>query len=281
MSERRVWRCHGCRKQFSVLTGTPLHGTKVPVRVWVFCIFEMCSSKNGVAAREIERKYGVCPRTAWFLMHRIREMMTGSGPFDTMRGTIVADETWIGGTPARMNAKTRRRHDGQMSEPQPITPGGRPNMHTAKTPVLSFINAKTGEVRSAVIPDVTGVTLRKAIAEQVDIGGSSLWTDEGVWYNQLGREFRSHSTVNHAADEYLNRRTGATTNAAENFFSQLKRSLDGTHHHVSKVHLSRYLAEFDYRYTHRKISDTSRMEMLVGATPMRRLTYKRVRATVR
>ncbi|MCA1705286.1 MAG: transposase, partial [Actinobacteria bacterium] len=65
-SERRVWRCCSCDKQFSAITGTVFHGTKVSIRTWILVIFEMCSSKNGVAAREIERKYGVASRTAWF-----------------------------------------------------------------------------------------------------------------------------------------------------------------------------------------------------------------------
>lgn len=72
-SPRRVWKCRKCRKQFSVLTGTIFHGTKIPVRTWVFVVFEMASSKNGVAAREIERKYGLTPKTAWHMCHRIRE----------------------------------------------------------------------------------------------------------------------------------------------------------------------------------------------------------------
>lgn len=75
MSERRVWKCAGCRKQFSVLTGTIFHGSKVPVRTWLFVVFEMCASKNGVSAREIERKYDLTPKTAWFMLHRIREAM--------------------------------------------------------------------------------------------------------------------------------------------------------------------------------------------------------------
>src|SRR5437899_11047804 len=91
-SQRRVWQCRTCRKQFSVLTGTVFHGTRVALRVWVLVIFEMIASKNGVAAREIERKYGVCPRTAWFMMMRIREAMASDGLLQTMRGTTVVDE---------------------------------------------------------------------------------------------------------------------------------------------------------------------------------------------
>ncbi len=109
MSERRVWRCFTCRKQFSVLTGTIFHGTKVPIRTWVLVIFEMCASKNGVAAREVERKYGVCARTAWHMMHRIREAMKNDTLVATMRGTIVADETWIGGDPKNRHESKRER----------------------------------------------------------------------------------------------------------------------------------------------------------------------------
>ncbi|MGD0255861.1 MAG: IS1595 family transposase [Acidimicrobiales bacterium] len=108
--------------------------------------------------------------------------------------------------------------------------------------------------------------------------GSELWTDEGKWYRQLGEEFIRHATVNHIEDEYVSRATGASTNKAENFFSQLKRSLDGTHHHVSVEHLPRYLSEFDYRFSTRKLSDGERMAQLVRRAEGRRLTYKRVKA---
>ena len=68
-SQRRVWKCADCRKQFSVLTGTIFHGTKIPVRTWIFVVFEMCSSKNGVAAREIQRKYGLTGKSSWHMLH--------------------------------------------------------------------------------------------------------------------------------------------------------------------------------------------------------------------
>lgn len=108
--------------------------------------------------------------------------------------------------------------------------------------------------------------------------GSMLYTDSAHAYIQIGQEFLRHETVNHEAGQYVRyaKSEVITSNAAENYFSQLKRSLDGTHHHVSRVHLSRYLAEFDYRYSSRKLSDTARIRMLVGSVPMRRLTYKRV-----
>jgi hypothetical protein len=98
------------------------HGTKVSIRLWVLIIFEMVASKNGVAGREIERKYGLCSRTAWFVMHRIREVMAGGdGLLWSMRGVIVSDETWIGGNPQRMHVNKRPGVQGKtFKTPRPL-----------------------------------------------------------------------------------------------------------------------------------------------------------------
>jgi transposase-like protein len=240
-----------------------MHGTKTSVRTWVLVIFDMICAKNGMAAREVERKYGLCPRTAWFMCHRIRQSMAGGEWLvRSMHGTIVSDETYIGGEPKNRHANNPRRESKR----------GR---GTDKTAVLSLVNAVTGEVRSRIVPNVTGVTLRKIMAEQINMGASHLQTDEGSWYKALGQEFISHQSVNHSAGEYL--KNGAGTNMAEGYFSQLKRSLDGTHHHVSAEHLDRYLGEFDFRYFTCKMSDGGRMRTL-GKQMEGRLSYKRVTA---
>ena len=107
------WKCGACRRQFSALTGTIFHGTKVELRIWLMVLVEMCANKNGMAAREIERKYGVSPKTAWFMAHRIREAMRSQGSFTPDgRDHRLSDEAWIGGNPKRMNAKTR--HVGRV-----------------------------------------------------------------------------------------------------------------------------------------------------------------------
>jgi transposase-like protein len=86
VSQRRVWKCYSCRKQFSVTTGTIMHGTKVSLEIWVFILFEMCADKNGLAAREIERKYGLTPKTSWFITQRIREAMKREPLAGLLRG---------------------------------------------------------------------------------------------------------------------------------------------------------------------------------------------------
>jgi transposase-like protein len=200
------------------------------------------------------------------MLHRIREAMKTDALVATMSGVIVADETWIGGDPAN-------RHKSRVNGPVRVKSTAH-NKKTDKQAVVSLINAHTGEVRSRVVPNVSGPTLRKVMSEHLDIAGSILFSDGWTGYKSFGSEFLLHESVDHAEGEYV--RGDVSTNKAENFFSQLKRSLDGTHHHVSVEHLPRYLAEFDYRFSTRKLSDAHRMTRLMGQVGGRRMTYRRV-----
>jgi transposase-like protein len=261
VSPRRVWKCADCRKQFTVTTGTIFHGSHISIRKWLFVVFEMVSSKNGVSGREIERKYDLTPKTAWFMLHRIREAMKRDGNATLLSGVVIADETWIGGAPRNQHARKRNAQDHY----------GRDN----KTVVFSLVHKESGEVRSQVVADVQGSTLRAAIEAEADLPATVLHTDNAMAYTKIGWKAAGHESVNHRMSEYV--RGDVTTNHAEGYFSQLKRSIDGTHHRVSAEHLHRYLAEFDYRYSPRKISDTRRMERLMGQVGGRRLAYRQPR----
>ncbi|MDQ3641795.1 MAG: IS1595 family transposase [Actinomycetota bacterium] len=259
-SVRRVWKCAKCRKQFSVLTGTIFHGTKIPLQTWLAVMVQLSSAKNGISGREIERMHGLTPETAWYMLHRLREAMKREPMAGLLSGTIVADETFIGGKPKNKHQSRKGKYGA----------GSRADL-APKTAVLSLVNTETGEVRSRVVPNVTGATLRDAVLEQVDTPSSTLYTDAWKGYTEVGKKFvGGHESVDHSAGEYV--RGKATTNNAEGYFSQLKRSIDGTHHHVSVEH--RYLAEFDYRYTTRKLSDSQRMQRMIDQTAGRRLSYK-------
>lgn len=97
-------------------------------------------------------------------------------------------------------------------------------------------------------------------------------TDSFASYTEPGKAFADHQTVDHSKDEYV--RGDAHTNTAEGYFSQLKRSIDGTHHHVSAKHLARYVGEFDFRYNSRKIVDGERTERAIRQAAGKRLRYK-------
>lgn len=260
-TQRRVWKCSACRKQFSVLTGTIFHGTKIPVRTWLFVIFEFCAAKNSVSAREIERKYSLTAKSAWFMLHRIREATKREPLAGFLTGTLIADETWIGGNPANQHASAKAKL-------------GVERWTTRKTTVLSVIDKASGEARSAVVPNVRAHNLRKAMEDElaVNLGASTLHTDSARHYVTLAQTTKGHESVDHSAGEYV--RNGVTTNHAEGYFSQLKRSIDGTHHHVSVEHLPRYLAQFDWLRTYCKDSDSERMRTLLASVDGRRLTYR-------
>ena len=259
-SQRRTWACRPCRRQFSATSGTMMHGTRIPIRVWVLVIFEMAASKNGVAALEIERKYGLCARSAWFLMHRIRESMRWDWIDRWENAVVLADEAYIGGNPKWRHESKRTSTDGRGTD---------------KVPVVSILNESTGEVRSHVVTDVSGHTLGQILMGNVDPDGSTLVTDQWRGYLPVGQFFSKHETVDHSEGEYV--RAGYTTNPLESFFSQLKRSIDGTHHHVSSVHLHRYVAEHDWRRSNCRATDADRMAMLVESGEGRRLTYEQVK----
>jgi transposase-like protein len=178
--------------------------------------------------------------------------------------TLVVDETYIGGDPENWHAKRK----AEMK--------ARAGAGTRKTPVVSLIDAERGIARSKVVPWIDSKSLRDVISANVDMATAVLHTDSHNGYVPVGRVMAGHHVVNHKTGQYVTEKSKGT-NQVENFFSQLKRSIDGTHHHVSVEHLHRYLGEFDFRYSTCKAQDSVRMEILCDNLEGR-LPYKKVSA---
>jgi transposase-like protein len=258
MSQRRVWKCAKCRKQFSVLTGTIFHGTKISLVTWLTVLCQVSSAKNGISAREVARMHEITPESAWHMLHRIREAMKREPLAGLLVGSFQADEAYLGGDP-------RNRHKADRKK----MPRGR---GTEKTAVFALLHHESGELHSQVLPTVDGRTIRDAILKIADPKGSILETDSWSGYHRVAPEFDGHGVVNHSEGEYVNK-LGNTTNNIEGYFSQLKRSIDGTHHAVSVEHLPRYLAHFDFMYGTRKMDDSERALRIIDQSEGRRLTY--------
>jgi transposase-like protein len=254
-TQRRVWKCAACRKQFSVLVGTIFEGSKIPLGKWLLAIYMMCSGKNGVAAHELHRDLEITYKSAWFMAHRIRYAMSRPPLVGKLSGIIEADETYFGGKP-RYKAPNRQEAARRRE--------------AKKIPVVSLVE-RGGEVRSQVMQRVDGSNIREMLAEHID-PSSRLMTDESRLYPQAGKMFASHETVNHREAEYA--RGDVTTNHVEGYFSQLKRSIDGTHHHVSARHLHRYVSEFDLRFNTRGIEDGPRMTQVIRQAEGKRMMYR-------
>lgn len=253
-----LYKCAECREDFTVTINTVMEDSHIPLNKWLIAFYMMCASKTQVSALQLQRQLEIGSyRSALFLCHRIRFALKEAMPdsADKLGGTVEADETYIGG-------KRRGRGRGYVGN---------------KIPVVALVE-RGGRVRSTVVPKVTGAALERLLKAHVD-RTAHLNTDEAPAYNRAGRAFASHDTVNHSAEEYSrhDKATGrhATTNTAEGFFGNAKRSIDGTHHNVSGKHLALYLAELDYKYNTRKVSDGARTASGIKRMEGKRLMLRR------
>jgi transposase-like protein len=220
-----VWKCGGCRKQFTVRVGTIFEDSHIPLHKWTLGIHLMVFSKKGMSAHQIHRLLGIGYQAAWFMCHRIRYAMTQEPLSSKLSGTVEIDETYVGG-------KLR-------VGPLAVKPGERPQDRRAgvanKAPVVSLVE-RNGKVRSMHVANVTAANLKQVIREHVE-PTAHVMTDEAGVYDFVGKEFARHSTVNHREKEYSRREadgTHVTTNTVEGYFSLLKRGVYGTFHHISK-----------------------------------------------
>lgn len=221
---RRSYNCQWCGHHFYPTAGTIFHKSSTSLQSWFFAIFLMSSSKNGVAAKELERQLGVTYKTAWRMAHEIRKLMADGKPAKLM-GIVEADETYIGGK----------------------RPGKRGRGAAGKTPVIGIVE-RDGKVIAKVVDRVTTSNVFTNISRNVD-RSAMLYSDELAVYRYAPKFGFKHRKVNHGRKEYV--RGDVHTNTVEGFWSQLKRSINGTHHSVSPQHLQKYVDEFAFRYNHR------------------------------
>lgn len=250
-----LYKCAECLQGFTVTVGTVMEDSHIPLNKWLIGFYMMCASKTQVSALQLQRQLEIGSyRSAWFMCHRIRFALQDIMPTDKLDGIIEADETYVGGVKRGMG----RRYTGN------------------KTAVVSLVE-RGGRVRSQVVNKVTGEALGKLLKQHV-AETAHLNTDEAPVYRKLGKAFASHDVVNHSREEYARRDTSgrlATTNTAEGFFGNAKRSLDGTHHQVSAKHLPLYLAEIDFKYNTREETDGARTARGIPKIVGKRLMLRR------
>jgi transposase-like protein len=256
-NRRFLWRCRGCRRQFTVRIGTVFEESRIPLRHWCYAFRKACSSKKGVSALQISRETGLSYKSALFMMHRVRYAMADDHEMPPrLSGVVEVDETYVGGKP---------RYRGQSKR-------GR---GTKKTPVVALVE-RGGEVRSWPIERVNGKTLKGAIRDTVAYE-SRIMTDEANEYVGIGDEYRDgHERIRHNSGQYVKDVSWgkAHTNIVEGFFSLLKRGMYGTFHSVSKRHLHRYVSEFEFRYNARKLDDGERTVLAIRKADGKRLCYR-------
>lgn len=243
------------RAQFSLKVGTIFEDSPIGLDKWLCAMWLIVNCKNGVSSCEVARDLGITQKTAWFLDHRIRFALHQGSFEKLLSGECEADETFIGGKARNMHvAKRERRITGTGSKD--------------KTPVLGILE-RGGKVRTKVVDDRKKKTLQREVKKHVE-AGSALYTDALLSYEGLAGEY-AHQVIDHAV-AYVDGQVH--TNGLENFWSLLKRGLNGTYVSVEPYHLFRYLDEQAFRYNNRKeMDDFDRFRLACSQVVGKRLTW--------
>lgn len=245
------FHCRDCRKFFSVKTNSFMHSSKVGYQKWIVAVYLITTNLKGVSSMKLHRDIGVTQKTAWHMLHRIREAWNiGSEVYE---GEVEVDESYFGGKEGNKHAKDKLN-------------AGRGTV--GKTAVVGMKNRDTNKVQAEVIERTDKATLQGFVVENTT-PDTTVYTDEAVAYSGLPRE---HEAVGHGTGEYV--RDQAHTNGLESFWAMMKRGYTGTYHQMSPKHLHRYVNEFEGRHNMRPQDTIDQMGSVARQAAGKQLRYK-------
>ncbi|MBI2852844.1 MAG: IS1595 family transposase [Chloroflexi bacterium] len=228
---RPCYSCEVCGSHVYPMAGTIFEDTKFDhLKLWFKAVAYMSVTRCGISSRQLSRDIGVTVKTGYRMWKQIRSVLHEDA---TLAGTVEVDETYIGGKAANMHASKRAKLSGRGT--------------VGKIPVFGIVE-RGGKVIAKTVPNTDGLILIPEIEKHVE-AGTTVYTDEMGAYKYLKEHGYNHEIVTHSAGVYVN--GDAHTNSIEGFWSQLKRSINGTYHHVTPEHLQEYVDEYSFRYSHR------------------------------
>ncbi len=263
LAKQRRWECRAKHplKQFSVKTGTIFEDSPLGLDKWLPAVWMIANCKNGVSSYEIHRDLGVTQKTAWFMLHRIREAMTDND--GQLSGPVEADEAYVGGKATSVDTNP------ETGKLMPTGP------QENKVIVMGIVERK-GRARAFVIDNTTRETLHGKIKQNV-ADGATVYTDASTSYKKMERLGQyTHFVINHDV-QYV--KGHIHTNHVENFWTLLKRSIRGTYICPRPKHLQRYVEEQIFRFNLCDTNDAFRFSETVRQVVGKRVTYKRLTAT--
>ncbi|MFT3724575.1 MAG: IS1595 family transposase [Hyphomonadaceae bacterium] len=240
------WKCKGCAKQFSLTSGTIFHSRKMEVRNILAAIALFSNGVKGHAALHLSRDLGHDYKTCFVLLHKIREALGLAIDNSALKGVVEIDGAYVGGYVKPANKRTDRK-DRRLLENQ-----------TGKRQVIVAMRERKGRTRAYVVKsEAQGVALAK---QHIELG-TTVHADEARHWDKLAARFPI-KRIDHSEAYSLN---GACTNSAESFFSRVRRSEKGIHHHLSGPHLQAYVTELAWREDFRRASNGGQFSMLADA----------------
>lgn len=273
LASQKRWKCKECWKQFSVKVGTIFEDSPISLTKWLPVMWMIANCRNGVSSYEVHRAIGVTQKSAWFMLHRIRLAMQSKswmvGKIGGPGNTVEVDETYVGGVLKNMHKSRKKDFAGSGAAKR------------NKTVVMGAIDRDSGQARAEIIPFAGRDPMQSLVKRNVKFG-TTVYTDDHVGYDGLGLKF-DHDVINHT-QAYVNGRVH--TNGIENFWSLLKRQLNGTYIAVEPYHLHRYVDEQVFRYNNRKdskgekVPDSVRFQNLLTRIAGKRLTFAEVTGKV-
>jgi hypothetical protein len=258
LANQKRWECKGkhSKKQFSAKVGTIFEDSPIGLDKWLTATWMIAGCKNGISSYEIHRALGVTQKTAWFMLHRIRLGMQDTQTAGKLSGEVEVDETFIGGKARNMHADVKaRKIQGRRG------PEGKA--------IVAAVLERGGKVRAKVVDRRRKPQLQALVRDNVE-PNSALYSDALKSYDGLSEDF-AHQVIDHAV-EYV--RENVHTNGCENFWSLLKRGINGTYISVEPYHLFRYVDEQAFRFNNRQnMDDSDRFNAVLGQIVGKRLTY--------
>lgn len=237
VKNRMSYQCPSCGFQIYPMAGTVFQKSRTPLTHWFYAIYLQTTTRNGVAAKELERQLNVCYETALRMAHQIKKLM-GGNKGEKLKGEVEIDESYFGMKVANMTKKQKAKlydENGTLKE--------------NKTGVMGFVG-RDGKVRTEVM--IGTKSFKDRVRDNVD-KEATIITDAHTGYVGLDIEFFKHEMINHIVGEY--KRENWHTNTVEGFWSQMKRTINGTHIHVDAKYLQLYADEVAFRYMNRNRQD--------------------------
>jgi transposase-like protein len=245
------YKCSKCNNKFSIKVGTVFEGSKLGLDKWFMAIYFLTCSAKGISSNQLGKELGVSQKSAWFMLHRLREVLNGSQKKNMFGGTVEIDECYVGGSESNKHTVNKFKSE--------------------KTAVIGMVERETKQAKAFVVENADKENLLPKIGCNVK-EKSVVITDSYHAYNDL-RSNDKHKSIKHSANEYVKNELDIDgrvafkvhTNTVEGFWSIVKRTVNGTHHWISKKHTTRYLNDMTFRYNQRQLNSQNNFDVFTSS----------------